>query len=530
MSACPARTVRTPSDGPQSHSRRVAWIVPGLAAWALLSGCSATRTSATLAPVPSPMLSPRQALVAAIDSMVNAPQFRNAHWGILIVDPARGDTLYSRNAGKLFMPASNMKIVTGAVALSELGADYRFRTTFVADGPVVGGTLKGNLIVEGRGDPTLSDGMRRGDTTVARELRTNAMSPMREIADSLAARGIRRIDGRVMRGADVFSDSPWGYAWGSDQFESPYSAGVDELFFNEGFTRVIVRAGARAGDAPTVTTTPIRGHPVVRNLATTVVSTRQDSVRTRALEVLHDTAGPGLMLGGTIAVGDSSVLTVTYRNQNDAYLAALREALQDKGIIVTNTSIARGARADSLFATQSPPLREILPRLEKPSQNQIAEVLLKTLGLEKGDTATAARGRAIVRDKLLAWGADSAGFAVRDGSGLSRHNYLSPETIVRVLTAIQRDTAFLAFYEALPIAGVDGTISTRMRNTPAAGNMRAKTGFIDKARSLSGYVTTADNRLIVFSLLANNWTTPSRAVDQVQNEIGARLAALRLTP
>ena len=489
----------------------------------VLGGCSASRPATSVAPV----LTPRQSLVAAIDSMVGLPQFRNAHWGILIVDPERGDTLYSRNAGKLFMPASNMKIVTGSVALSELGADYRFRTRFVADGPIVSGALKGNLIVEGRGDPSLSDGMRR-DTTLARELRPNAMTPMREIADSLAARGVKRIDGKLLRGADIFPDSPWGFAWGWDQFEYPYSAGVDELFFNEGFSRVVVKAGAKAGDAPTFITTPIRSHPAIRNTATTVVASRQDSVRTRALEVINDSLGPGVMLTGTIAVGDSSVLTISYRDQNAAYLAALREALQDKGIVVGDAMIARGARSDTLFTTQSPPLRDILARLEKPSQNQIAEILLKTLALEKSDTGTSFRGRQVIRDKLLSWGVDSMAFAVRDGSGLSRHNFVTPEALVRILTVIRQDTAFKAFYDALPIAGVDGSISGRMRNTPAAGNMHAKTGYIDKARSLSGYVTTADGRMLVFSMLANNYTTPQRAVDQVQNEIGARLAALRL--
>ena len=488
----------------------------------LLSSCVRGPTS-VVPPVPTP----REALVAAIDSMVNAPHFRNAHWGILIVDPERGDTLYSRNAGKLFMPASNMKIVTGAVALSELGADYRFRTAYVADAPVTSGVLKGNLIVEGRGDPTLSDGMRR-DTTVAPELRPNAMTPMREIADSLVARGIRRIDGRLLRGTDVFADDNWGFAWGWDQFENPYSAGVDELFFNEGFTRVLVKAGARAGDLPLVATAPIRSHPAIRNLATTI-EPRTDTVRTRTVQVLNDTLGPGIMLTGTIAVGDSATLTISYRDQNTAYLAALREALQDKGIAIGDATIARGARADTLLVTQSPPLRDILARLEKPSQNQIAEILLKTLALEKTDTATSVKGRAVVRDKLLAWGVDSAGFTIRDGSGLSRHNYLTPETLVRILSVIRADTAFRYFYDALPIAGVDGTIASRMRDTPAAGNMHAKTGTIDKARSLSGYVTTADGRLLIFSMIANNHTAPTRMVDQVQNEIGARLAGLHLT-
>ncbi|HEX3865729.1 MAG TPA: D-alanyl-D-alanine carboxypeptidase, partial [Gemmatimonadaceae bacterium] len=134
-------------------------------------------------------------LRAAIDSMADAPEFSNAHWGILIVDPERGDTLYSRNAGKLFMPASNMKILTSAAALAQLGPDYRYRTTFVARGTVAGGTLDGDLVVIGRGDPSVSDHM-LGD----------AMTPLRRIADSIAARGIHRITGRVLASGNAFPD------------------------------------------------------------------------------------------------------------------------------------------------------------------------------------------------------------------------------------------------------------------------------------------------------------------------------------
>jgi D-alanyl-D-alanine carboxypeptidase/D-alanyl-D-alanine-endopeptidase (penicillin-binding protein 4) len=490
----------------------------------MLAACGGTRAGSL-----DPERSPRAALAFSIDSMVNAPQFRNAHFGVLIYNPATGDTLYSRNAGKLFMPASNMKIITGSVALAQLGPDFRFRTAFVADAPVTAGVLKGNLIVEGRGDPSVSDAMHRGDTTLAPELRTNAMTAMREFADSLSARGIRRIDGRLLRGRDVFPDSPWGYAWGYDQFDEPYSAGVDELFFNEGFTRVLVKAGARAGDPPIASTLPARTFPLIRNVATTVQRIPGDTVRPR-LNIEHDTIGPGLLLSGTIAPGDSANLTVAYRDQNAAYLAALREALQDRGITVGGATLPAGTRADTLFSVQSPPLRDIMKAFEKPSQNQIGEILLKTLGLERADSGTASRGRTVVRDQLLAWGVDSMGFVVRDGSGLSRHDYLTPETIVRVLTTISRDTVFPVFYEALPIMGVDGTLERRLRGTPAAGNVRGKTGSVDRARSLSGYVTTADGTKLVFSFLSNNWTTPARAVDEVSNAIALKLATLRLSP
>jgi len=156
------------------------------------------------APALPPTLHTRAALRYAIDSMIADPQFRNAHWGVLIVHPATGDTLYSHNAGKLFMPASNQKLLTSAVALAQLGPDFRFRTTFAVrpftgGPPVRDGVLYGDLVVIGRGDPTVSDHM-LGD----------AMLPLRAAADSLAARGVRRVAGRLVRGGDAFPDANYG--------------------------------------------------------------------------------------------------------------------------------------------------------------------------------------------------------------------------------------------------------------------------------------------------------------------------------
>jgi D-alanyl-D-alanine carboxypeptidase/D-alanyl-D-alanine-endopeptidase (penicillin-binding protein 4) len=182
---------------------------------------------------------------------------------------------------------------------------------------------------------------------------------------------------------------------------------------------------------------------------------------------------------------------------------------------------------DTLFVLVSPPLREILPALMKPSQNQIAEILLRTIGLERGGLGTADSARKIVGQQLLAWGVQPDGFVIRDGSGLSDQDLLTPETIVRVLDRIQRDTAFATYYNAMPIAGVDGTIDTRMKGTPAEGNVHAKTGTLAKARSLSGYVTSADGERLIFSILANNTTTPGSAVTHVADEIAASLAAYR---
>ena len=411
----------------------------------------------------SPRLNPRETLRHSIDSLASNPIFANSNMGILIVNPKTGDTLFSRNAGRLFMPASNEKILTGTVSLALLGPDYRFKTTFASLGAVRDGVLDGDLIVIGRGDPTVSNRAQQG----------NAMNWMSRVADSLAARGIRSIAGSLIRGGNAFPDTVYGYGWEYDDLLTESGAPVDELLYDEGMTKAHVQIAGRDTVIDIATTTPYR-----------------------------------------------------------TYLEALDSALVAKGIRVghgVSDSLATVPTPEPapLFVVTSPPLRDILKLLEKPSQNQIAEILLRTLGLEKTGVGRADSGVAVVSRQLLEWGAPRTGFRIYDGSGMSRHDLVSPETIVRVLTAIQKDTAFHVFYDALPIAGVDGTLRTRMVGTRAAGNLHGKTGTLQFVRSLSGYVTDLDGDQLVFSLLHNHFTTSVDSVSKFQNEVGALLANYR---
>ena len=479
----------------------------------------------------------RSALRAAIDSMAESPEFHNAFWGILIVDPERGDTLYSRNAGKLFLPASNMKVVTSSVALAQLGPDFTYRTTLIARGPRRdSSTIGGDLAVIGRGDPTVSDHM-WGD----------AMIPLRAMADSLAARGVTRIAGRVIAMGNAFPGPVLGYGWSWDDLESSYSAAVDELLFNEGFSEIRLHGGVRPGDSVHVEMRPARSFPALRTDLTTIAATcgAGDSAvtspcpiiptrlaRRRELTIRKDTLRGDVLVTGGVVTGDSVTLEVTHSDPDLAYVAALTEALRDRGIKVDSapavsddTSAVSG---DTLVSFVSKPLRDILPALLKPSQNQIAEMLLRTLGLERGGSGTADSGRKVVERQLATWEVPSSTYVIRDGSGLSRYDYLAPEALVHILDVMRRSPNFQLFYDALPIAGVDGTIKNRMRGTAAENNVHAKTGSVANARSLSGYVRTAGGRTLIFSMLANNWTVPASDVTRMQDSIAARLAALPL--
>ena len=454
------------------------------------------------------------ALRQTIDSITGDRAFAGARWGVLVVASSTGDTLYAHDANKLFMPASNEKLVTGAVALERFGADYRMVTALGVRGRIRGGVVSGDLFVLGAGDPTMSDHA-RGD----------ALAPLRDLADSLAARGVTRVTGRLVSARDMIPGDGYGFGWAYDDLDEAYSAPVDELLFNEGIARLIVRGGRRPGAAATVTVLPAAGIVPVRARATTRVGAVGD-VRPAA----HWVDG-AYEVTGAIAPRDSAELTVAIRDPGRAWLAAFRAVLRTKGIRVAGgiaIDTTRHEPLDTIVRLASLPLKDVLALMEKDSQNQIAEVLFRLLGADRRGAGTAENGRAAMEAQLARWGIDSSAIAVRDGSGLSRHDYVTPATIVRVLDAMRRNVAFAAFRESLPIAGVDGTLANRMRGTPAHGNVRAKTGFVDKARSLSGYVTSADGELLLFSILCNNWTTPTAAVNAAQDTIASRLAALHV--
>ncbi len=462
--------------------------------------------------------------------------FGNSHLGLLIVEPLSGDTLYSHNAGKLFMPASNMKLLTSSTSLVQLGANYRFTTSFLSSASVVDGVLRGDLVIAGHGDPSVSDAMQGGD----------AMKPLRAAAESLSAHGIREIAGSIVKGGNAFPDTTIG-EWDWTNLETTSGAAIDELMFNEGFARVTVYGGDKPGDSVRVVTGPSRTAPrVVAEFVTVDPATmpapaarpgapagaagRFGGSRSGMVRGTTDMRGavPVVRLRGWVAPKDSVKAQLTIRDPASAWLQAFVEALSDKGITVRGTIVRTpDAALDGLkpiFSLTSAPLSDVLARFLKPSQNQIGELLLHTLGLEKAGVGSADSGRRVVERQMLAFGADSNGFAVRDGSGLSRHDYVTPETFVKILDAMRKRDDFKIFYDALPIGGVDGTIGSRMKNTPAQGNVHAKTGTVDRSHSLTGYVTTADGKMLLFSFQHNNYTTANQQVERVQDWIAAQLA------
>jgi D-alanyl-D-alanine carboxypeptidase/D-alanyl-D-alanine-endopeptidase (penicillin-binding protein 4) len=473
----------------------------------LVAGCAARGS-------PSPLAPEVRRLAAELDSAFASPAFDRAMWGVVVQSLDNGEVLYRRNAEKLFKPASNLKLVTGAVALVRLGPDFRYRTPVLARGARRGDTLAGDLAVIGRGDPSLSLRVAGG---------ADILGALRPWADSLRARGIRVIAGRVAGDASWFPDPILGAGWMWDDLPYYYAAPIGALQFNEASAAVEIAPGRAPGEPCRATLLP-SGAPL-RVVASAVTAPADSGINTITFDRAPFT--DSVIVTGRLSAGHAPVrLTVAVPDPTRYFEAALTQVLREAGITVGGAP-ATATAADTLFIWQSLPLRDLMPFFEKPSQNQIGEALLRTLGGEARGVASVDSGRATVRDVLRGFGIPDDAYHIADGSGVSHYNYVAPELLARVLFMMGRRPDAQVFIQALPIAGVDGTLAGRLRGTAAAGNAHAKTGDISGARTLSGYVTTSDGERLVFVLMANHFTAPRRVVDVVQDLVVERLANFR---
>ena len=476
----------------------------------LVAGCAARGAVPPLAPAVA-------ALGAELDSILADPAFARSSWGVVVESADNGQVLYRRDAERLFVPASNLKLITAAAALIRLGADFRWTTTVLARGVRRADTLDGDLQVAGRGDPTFAVDA-TGDST-------DMLRVLRPWADSLSAHGIHVVRGHVVADGSAFPDPPLGAGWAWDDLDADYAAPVGAVQFNESVAWVEVSPGSAAGAAASVALVPRR---VPLRIFGTVATAPADSNLSQ-LTWSRVPFGDSVTVGGRLSAGHAMVLLpVAVPDPGRYFEAALTQALVESGVTVLGSpasGVATVAAApETLFTVTSPPLSQVLPLLLKPSQNQIAETLLRTLGLQVKGVGSVDSGRAVVRDALTEVGVPPDAYVLADGSGLSRYNEVAPDAIAAVLAAMYRRPDFAAFLGALPVAGVDGTLATRLKGTAAAGNVRAKTGSMRGVRALSGYVRTPGGETLVFVLLANNATAPGRVVEAAQDRIVERLA------
>jgi D-alanyl-D-alanine carboxypeptidase/D-alanyl-D-alanine-endopeptidase (penicillin-binding protein 4) len=501
-------TARQPAIRPLSTSRGTFLLTLALALGA--GGCAAKSASLATA-------SRLAALRTELATIFAAPAFERSMWGVLIQSVDTGDVLFATNPTKLMMPASNMKILVLATSAEQLGWDHTFETRLVTSGAIDGGILKGDLIAIGSGDPSLGIRVGDGGRTLA------------AWADELWNAGIHTIDGRLIGDDNAFDDEGVGAGWSWDDLAYGYASPVGALAFDENAVELVIRAGVLVGDPPELVLRPVDGGLVVDNqLMTSPPSGKSE------LDLRRSPGSPRLTVRGAVPAGTPEFArTVSVDNPTDFFLAALRRALEARGITVTGAALDIDvvapppdlSHARTLVSHRSPPLSELALPLMKVSRNLYGETLLKTLKTRDGRCGSVQAGREAVAEVLGSWGISPDSVILSDGSGLSRYNYVTVETLVSVLRRLANDPRHAVPFEAaLPVAGRDGTLGNRMKGTAAEGNVHAKTGSVSNVRAISGYVRTRDNERLVFSIIANNSNASPLEIDRAADRALERLA------
>jgi D-alanyl-D-alanine carboxypeptidase/D-alanyl-D-alanine-endopeptidase (penicillin-binding protein 4) len=448
----------------------------------------------------------RQQLQRDLNAILAADPLARGHWGVVVRSLKSGETLYAINSHKLMMPASALKVVTLAAAAERLGWDFSYETAIRAVGTVESGVLNGDLLVVGSGDPSVTE-----DT---------APALFAHWAERLKASGISTVAGRIIGDDNAFEDEPLGMGWSWDDLPEAYAAGIGALQFNENMARVIVAPGASVGMPASVTI-----EPDVAGLAIHSSLTTSDAQTPGMVRLRRGAGSRDLEVRGSLPIGNPvATRLVSVDNPTMYFVAALKKALVASGIQVWGRAVdideignAPAKDAGVLVVShRSPPLAALALRLMKNSQNQYGETLFRTVG------STAAV------DVLKAWGMADGQLVQRDGSGLSRYNYVTPDALVAILEHVYRDEKLRSPFDAsLPLAGVDGSLANRLKGTPAEGNARAKTGSMSNVRALAGYVTSVDGEPLAFSILANNFEAPATVVNGATDAVVVRLAQFR---
>lgn len=469
------------------------------------------------------------ALRADLARLIRSPGWRNAQWSVMVVSLDRGDTLYAHEPGTALAPASNMKLFTSAAALYYLGPEFRYATYLLTDGTIEAGVLTGDLIVYGTGDPTLTDRFYRTRTAVWEML-----------ADTLAARGVTRILGDVVGDATYFTGSPIGTGWQESYMNASYAAQAGALSANDNIVTLRILPGAEVGWRPRVQVLPGGDGIAIVNQATT----RGGQTRIDVGRVAY--SGP-IVVRGQINPGHRGVWRAVPVADPARYAAAVfRDVLERRGIQVegelrsVNEPESSPLTGRSVFAPafderpalrvlavhRSPPLQQVLELINQRSHNLSAEQVLRTIGrVAVGDGSVEGGAYAVRYMIQQETRADSTDVTIDDGSGLSALNRASARSIIHLLAYMRESPMWESFWNTLPEAGRSEGLR-RMGGTPAAGNLRAKTGTIDRVSALSGYVTAGNGEQLAFSIISNNVPSTWRA-KRVEDAIGARLARFR---
>ncbi len=468
-------------------------------------------------------------LAKQISDTIDHSEFAYARWGICVISLADGAVIYQRDADKLFTPASNMKIYTTGVALDLLGVDYRWRTSvYASTQPETGGEIHGDLILYGRGAPDL----------VANS-NDSSKESLAGLADQLYQKGIRHIDGNVIGEESYFRGDPLGDGWLWTDLQWYFGAEASALSINGNEVDVNVVPPEKGTEQPVVRVSNAQANVVVQNRMGLADKEGRPTIGLNRglsdnnLEVWGEFTPASKGFGARLSV------------HNPALWAArlFVDALKARGIAVGGEAQSRNARApqnmrfdpakaSELAFVTSQPLSEIAKKTNKESVNLNAELILRTLGRERGEMTAGPEpagrergddetGLAVVRLWLSRAAVPASHIALHDGSGLSRLDLVTPETSARLLVAMSKTGSAAVFKESLPIAGRDGTLAGRLKSL--TDRVWAKTGSLTYDNSLSGYLTTAKGETLAFSIMCNDQTSrnaSTRLIDEILGLIG----------
>src|SRR5213594_2048971 len=466
------------------------------------------------------------------DALLATTPTSKGEWGLLIADAESGETLYEQNADKYFVPASNMKLFTTALALAKLGPDFRFHTTLETPGTISSeGVLSGDLVLVGRGDPNLSN--RKFPYELKEEFDGSPEKILAELADALVAKGVKEISGDVIGDDSYFPRERYPNGWEIDDMVWEYGAAISAIVVDDNTVQLTLTAGEKAGDRVQAAVSPATPDFMVQNdVSTSAADVKSDLTLTRE---------PGsnlVVVKGTLPAKSAPrklVLAIEEPAQHAA--AIVKRLLEERGVRVAGVARARHDHAEPggdpvvLAEHVSVPLGDALKLINKISQNLHTEMLLRTVARQSGPWATPDELMKVPADFYAAVGIAPGDVIQTDASGLSRHDLVTPRAIVALLNFAQKQPWFGPYYASLPVAGVDGTLEDRMKNTPAAGRIHAKTGSVEHVRTLSGFAETPGGRRLIFSFLSNNQGGKSHeAADALTGLCVAMIEEFNVTP
>lgn len=475
-----------------------AQVLPGLATSYLKSGQHSVAQTAKY----SESICPAQ-LKARIDEVINRPQFRRAHWGILIeslLPTSTNFALYNHDGERFFIPASNVKLLTTAAALRQLGANFQIRTSVYQ-------ISKGVLRVVGRGDPSLQD------------------AQLKDLAQQLKRQGIINVQQLIIDDS-YFRGDKINLTWDWQDVQSDYGTAVNSLVLNQ--------------NAVALTLSPQQVGQPLRVSWEDQIASRQWQIENTSVTSAMGTPNtitvkavlgqPLLQIKGQLAAtGEPEIIGLPILNPTQYFLEHFREALVAEGISVAQTSVAESQgipEGKEVANIESPPLAKLLLETNQESNNLYAEVLLRRIGVS-GNGDSSEIGIKKLGEVLTNLGVNPESYNLIDGSGLSRQNLVSPQAIVQTLKGMAQTPEASIYRNSLPTAGVNGTLRRRFLNTLAVGNLQAKTGTLTGVSALSGYLNIAGFQPLVFSIIVNQSSQSSTRQRQAIDEIILLLTRLR---